>query len=148
MLMVDLPLCLGATGSIAAFFMLAEKAQGRSPWGALWRMPGVIALGAGLSPLVTKAAWGGLRHMAGEFVRTPKKGSGSPRYRQRTRLPWAEVLLCIVSCCSVAASIQTGHYFATPFTAMFASGYGYVAFHLVMEQLATRQEVPRLVTSA
>ncbi len=148
MIMVDLPLCLGATGSIAAFFMLAEKAQGRSVWGALWRMPGVIALGAGLSPLVTKAAWGGLRQMAGEFVRTPKKGSGSPRYRQRARLPWAEILLCIVSCCSVAASIQTGHYFATPFTAMFALGYGYVAFHLVMEQLATRQEVPRLVTSA
>src|SRR5690606_25175536 len=80
MMLVDLPLCMGATGSIAAFFMLAERAQGRSPWGALLRLPGVIALGAGLSPLVTRAAWGGLWHMAGEFVRTPKKGSGTPRY--------------------------------------------------------------------
>ncbi len=148
MIMVDLPLCLGATGSIAAFFMLAETAQGRSPWGALLRLPGVIALGAGLSPLVTRAAWGGLRHMAGEFVRTPKKGSGMTRYRQRVSLPWAELILCGISSCSVFASVQSGHYFATPFTFLFATGYGYVAFHLVMEQLATRQDVPRLVTSA
>ncbi len=148
MIMVDLPLCLGATGSIAAFFMLAETAQGRSPWGALLRLPGVIALGAGLSPLVTRAAWGGLRHMAGEFVRTPKKGAGMTRYRQRVSLPWAELILCGISTCSVFASVQSGHYFATPFTFLFATGYGYVAFHLVMEQLATRQDVPRLVTSA
>lgn len=148
MMLVDLPLCCGATGSIAVFFMLAERAQGRSPFGALLRLPWVIALGAGLSPLVTRAAYGGLRHMAGEFVRTPKRGSGSPRYRQRSRLPWAELVLCVISSASVVASIQTGHWFATPFTVMFALGYAYVAFHLIMEQLATRQDVPRLVTSA
>src|SRR5690606_35150914 len=37
MMLVDLPLCFGATGSIAVFFMLAEHAQGRSPFGALLR---------------------------------------------------------------------------------------------------------------
>jgi len=148
MLLIDLPLCLGATGSIGAFFMLAERAQGRSPFGALLRLPAVIALGAGLSPLVTQAAYGGLRHMAGEFVRTPKRGDGTPRYRQRARLPWAELVLCMISSCSVVVSVQTGHWFATPFTLMFACGYAYVAFHLVAEQIATRQEVPRLLTSA
>jgi hypothetical protein len=86
--------------------------------------------------------------MAGEFVRTPKRGSGLTRYRQRTKLPWAEMVLGTISVCSVVASIHTGHWFATPFTALFASGYWYVAYHTLVEQLQSRQEVPRLLTSA
>jgi hypothetical protein len=150
MLAVDLPLCLGATGSIGAYFALADRLQNRSGLGALLRLPAVIALGAGLSPLVTRAAWGGLRHMAGEFVRTPKKGESAGRYRFRTKLPWTELVLCAVSSCSVLASIETQHYFATPFTVLFALGYGYVAFQLIAEQLSAREEkeVPRLATSA
>ncbi len=146
--LIDLPLCTGATGSIAGFFILAERAQGRSAWSAIRRLPSVIAMGAGLSPLVTKAAWEGLRSMSGEFVRTPKRGSGTTRYRQRTKLPWIEMVLGVISSCSVIASVQTGHYFATPFTLLFASGYWYVAYHTLVEQLQSRrQEVPRLVTS-
>jgi cellulose synthase/poly-beta-1,6-N-acetylglucosamine synthase-like glycosyltransferase len=148
MLLVDLPLCTGATGSIAGFFVLAERAQGRSAWQAIRRLPAVIALGAGLSPLVTRAAWEGLRCMAGEFVRTPKRGSGTTRYRQRAKLPWTEYLLGTISACSVVASIHTGHYFATPFTCLFAFGYWYVAVHTTLEQLSTREEVPRLITSS
>lgn len=148
MLLIDLPLCTGATGSIAGFFILAERAQGRSAWSAIRRLPFVIAMGAGLSPLVTRAAFEGLRSMAGEFVRTPKRGSGNTRYRQRTKLPWAEMVLGVVSSVSVIAAVQTGHYFATPFTLLFASGYWYVAYHTLVEQLQSRQEVPRLVTSS
>lgn len=150
MLMVDLPLCLGATGSIGVYFALADRLQERSGFGALLRLPAVIAMGAGLSPLVTRAAWGGMRHMAGEFVRTPKKGESVGRYRQRTKLPWTEIILCAISCASVVASIQTHHYFATPFTVLFALGYGYVAYQLISEQLASgeQDEVPRLATSA
>jgi hypothetical protein len=85
--------------------------------------------------------------MAGEFVRTPKRGSNGSRYHGRSRLPWTEFALCAWSVCGVVASVQTGHWFATPFTMMFAAGYGYVALQLVLEQLATRHEVPRLVTS-
>jgi cellulose synthase/poly-beta-1,6-N-acetylglucosamine synthase-like glycosyltransferase len=148
MALIDLPLCMGATGSLGAFLALAERGQGRPAAGAFLRLPLVIALGAGMSPLVTRAVFGGLREMAGEFVRTPKRGSNGGRYHGRSRLPWTEFVLCALSVCSVIASIQTGHWFATPFTMMFAAGYGYVALQLVLEQLATRHEVPRLVTSA
>ncbi|HEX2733295.1 MAG TPA: glycosyltransferase [Polyangiaceae bacterium] len=147
MALIDLPLCLGATGSLGAFLALAERGQGRPAGGAIMRLPLVIALGAGLSPLVTRAVIGGLREMAGEFVRTPKRGSNGSRYHGRARLPWTELVLCAISVCSVIASIQTGHWFATPFTLMFAAGYAYVATQLVLEQLATRHEVPRLVTA-
>jgi hypothetical protein len=74
MLLVDLPLCFGTTGSLAAFYCMAESAQGRRRRSALIQLPALIALGVGLAPHLTKAVFEGLRQMAGEFVRTPKKG--------------------------------------------------------------------------
>jgi hypothetical protein len=147
MLAVDLPLCIGATGSMTVYFALAEKQQGRSVWSALAVVPAIIALGAGLSPLITKAVFQGMRHMAGEFVRTPKRGEGVARYRQRTQIPWAELILGFWSAAATVAAIQTDHWFAVPFTALFSAGYCYIAFQLLGEQWSQRNDVPRLVTS-
>lgn len=138
MFLVDLPLCFGATGSLATFYCLAERAQGRSVFGALKRLPLLIALGAGLSPHLTRAVFDGMRNMSGEFVRTPKRGSQLGRYRQAAQLPFAEIGLTLLSIASVIASIETGHWFATPFTMLFALGYGYVAWTVTAEQLLPR----------
>src|SRR5450432_1404719 len=97
MLLVDLPLCIGTTGSLGAFYTLAEVAQGRGRWGALSRLPALIALGAGLAPHLTRAVIEGLESMAGEFVRTPKRGSREGRYRTRASLPTVEIALAILS---------------------------------------------------
>jgi hypothetical protein len=51
-----------------------------------------------------------------------------------------EVLLAVLSFCSVVASVQTGHWFATPFAALFTVGYSYVAVLVVTEQTARRQQ--------
>jgi hypothetical protein len=40
----------------------------------------------------------------------------------------------------VAVSIQTQHWFATPFATLFALGYGYVALLVGGEQLARRRD--------
>lgn len=138
MFIVDLPLCFGATGSLATFYCLAERAQGRSVLGAMKRLPALIALGAGLSPHLTRAVFDGLRSMSGEFVRTPKRGSQLGRYRQAAQLPFVEIGLTLLSVASVVASIETGHWFATPFTMLFALGYGYVAWTVTTEQLVPR----------
>jgi hypothetical protein len=37
------------------------------------------------------------------------------------------------------ASIQTGHWFATPFAGLFTFGYGYVASLVASEQFARRR---------
>ena len=140
MLIVDLPLCIGATGSLGMFYSLAEVAQGRKASSALARLPALIALGMGLAPHLTKAVFEGLESMAGEFVRTPKKGSGSGRYRARTTLPTVEVLLAVWSFLAVIASIETRHYFATPFAILFTLGYGYVAVLVAAEQTQRRRE--------
>jgi hypothetical protein len=140
MVAIDLPLCMATTGSLAAFYMLAESAQGRPRLGALARLPMLIALGTGLAPHLSKAVFEGLRQMAGEFVRTPKHGVNKGRYRVRTDLPLVETLLCVLSFGSVIASIQTRHFIATPFAMLFTLGYGYVAVLVAQEQAARRRD--------
>ena len=149
MLLVDLPLCIGTTGSLLAFYAMAEAAQGRSRFEALKTLPALLALGAGLAPHLSKAVFEGLRSMSGEFVRTPKHGElHSNRYRARADIPTVEVLLCLVSFASVVASLQTGHWFATPFAMLFTIGYGYVAALVGAEQLARRKAVRLLPAGA
>ncbi|HYO98104.1 MAG TPA: glycosyltransferase [Polyangiaceae bacterium] len=144
LLLIDLPLCIGATGSLATFYSMAEVAQGRSAWKAIKKLPVLIAVGAGLAPHLTSAVWDGLRSMSGEFVRTPKRGVLQGRYRQGAKLPWAEIALGLVSAASVVASVETGHWFATPFAALFCAGYSYVAVLVVQEQvLGTRVALPQ-----
>ncbi|MEB2311482.1 MAG: glycosyltransferase [Sorangiineae bacterium] len=143
MLLIDVPLCLGATGSLASFYMLAERAQGRSVWSAAKRLPALIALGAGLAPHLSKAVWQGLGSMAGEFVRTPKRGITAGRYRQAADLPLIELALTLLSAASVVAAVTTGHWLATPFAALFMCGYGYVAGLVLSEQASRRRAVVR-----
>ena len=140
MLIVDLPLCTATTGSLAAFYMLAESSQGRKPFGALIRLPMIIALGTGLAPHLSKAVYDGWTHMAGEFVRTPKHGSNKNRYRAGANYPLLETGLALLSFFAVVASIRTGHYFATPFAALFTIGYGYVSLLVAGEQASRRRE--------
>jgi cellulose synthase/poly-beta-1,6-N-acetylglucosamine synthase-like glycosyltransferase len=143
MFLIDVPLALSTTGSLAAFYMHAESAQGRSALGGLRRLPALMALGTGMAPWVTKAVLEGLRSMAGEFVRTPKKGDakleGGERYKAKIKVPYAEFILSLVSMASTVAALENGHWFAAPFAALFAFGYGYVAVLLTQEQLERRR---------
>jgi cellulose synthase/poly-beta-1,6-N-acetylglucosamine synthase-like glycosyltransferase len=140
MLLIDLPLCIGTTGSLLAFYAMAEAAQGRRRMDALRTLPALLALGAGLAPHLTKAVLDGLRSMAGEFVRTPKHGANhSHRYRARADIPTVEVALSLISFGAVVASLETGHWFATPFAMLFTFGYGYVASLVASEQFARRR---------
>jgi Glycosyl transferase family group 2 len=154
MLLIDLPLCIGTTGSLAAFYAMAEAAQGRSRMGAFRQLPALLALGAGLAPHLTRAVFDGLGSMAGEFVRTPKAGvlssagGGTQRYRARADLPMTEIALCLVSFASTVASLETGHWFATPFAMLFTFGYGYVATLVASEQFARRRAAEAQVAAA
>jgi cellulose synthase/poly-beta-1,6-N-acetylglucosamine synthase-like glycosyltransferase len=138
LLLIDLPLCMGATGSLVTFYSMAETAQGGTVWSALRRVPALIALGAGLSPHLTRAVADGMGSMAGEFVRTPKRGAAAGRYWQYARLPLFEIGLGLISFASVVASLETRHWFATPFAFLFMTGYGFVAWLVASEQLGQR----------
>jgi cellulose synthase/poly-beta-1,6-N-acetylglucosamine synthase-like glycosyltransferase len=139
MLLVDAPITLATSGSLALFYGLANVAQGRSLFAALIRLPALIALNAGLSPNQTRAVWSGLRTMAGEFVRTPKKGNAAGRYWQAAQLPWVEMALAVVCAVTVVTAVRTGHYFAAPFAGLFMVGYVYVSALVIAEQQAHRR---------
>ena len=51
-------------------------------------------------------------------------------------------MLCLVSAASVVASVETAHYFATPFAVLFTLGYGYVASQVLFEQLGRPAPAP------
>lgn len=134
---IDVPLCFGTTGSLFAFYGMAERVQGRRSRNAFWLVPALIAVGVGIAPLVTRAMVRGFRTMAGEFVRTPKKGaSGVNRYRTNLSIPMAESILCVISFASTVASFHSGHYIAVPFAALFTAGYAYMASSMLIEQLS------------
>ena len=45
------------------------------------------------------------------------------------------------------ASIETGHWFATPFAALFTFGYGYVASLVAKEQVVRRRAAAQLASA-
>ena len=145
MLLIDLPLCIGATGSLATFYVMAERAQGGSA--GVGDSPAAGADRARRRPRAAPHARGvsrALRTMAGEFVRTPKRGIFAGRYRQAAQLPLTgDRARALVSVASVVASIETEHWFATPFAMLFTVGYGYVAALVIAEQLGRRREAAR-----
>src|SRR5690606_12977561 len=107
---------------------------------AIAKLPLLIAMGAGLAPHLTKAVFAGMTSMAGEFVRTPKRGIATGRYRQAAQIPLAELALALLSATNVVVSIQTGHWFAAPFAGLFMLGYAGVAVQVIREQLAARRD--------
>jgi cellulose synthase/poly-beta-1,6-N-acetylglucosamine synthase-like glycosyltransferase len=133
LLLLDLPLFLGTTGSLAAFYALSQSHQGRRAWDGIKDVPAVLVSGVGLTPLLTRALVEGQRSVAGEFVRTPKKGSmGAKRYAVGSApFPRAELLLGAVSSASVVGCLLCHHYFALPFALMFAVGYLRMAVSLL-----------------
>lgn len=143
-LLFDLPLCMAPISSLAAFYMLAETAQGRSRWDALKTLPALIGLGAGLAPHLTRAVANGLTTRAGEFVRTPKRGNDRWRYQSVLELPWLEMVLGVICGTSMVVSVFTRHYFATPFTALFTFGFAYISYLLIEEALDRRRMTARM----
>jgi hypothetical protein len=53
-------------------------------------------------------------------------------------LPLFEIGLGLISFASVVASLETRHWFATPFAFLFMTGYGFVAWLVASEQLGQR----------
>jgi cellulose synthase/poly-beta-1,6-N-acetylglucosamine synthase-like glycosyltransferase len=135
LLLLDLPLFLGTTGSLAAFYAVSQSDQGRRAVDGLKDVPALLVVGVGLTPLLTRALYEGQRSMAGEFVRTPKKGfsaGGRARYAASgVPLPWCEAILGAISSASVVAALVFRHYFALPFAVMFAAGYGHMTVSLL-----------------
>ncbi|MEE2786608.1 MAG: cellulose synthase family protein [Myxococcota bacterium] len=135
-LLLDFPCFLGATISVAAFYMLSQREVGR-PWTVIFHVPAVLGIGIGLAINNSKAVLEALLGHDSPFVRTPKlaveDGSGErvkPKtYRaKRNLLPIFELGFGCLYTYSVVYCLSETIWLATPFMMLFQWGFLYVAF--------------------
>lgn len=137
MLLIDVPLFLGATTSVCSFYAFAQRQVfGENSWHArLKYVPGVLALGIGLSVNNAKAVIEGLMGKESEFVRTPKLGVELAtdewrlkRYRGNTNwVPYLELALAFYFTAMAIYAVTYGLWGSVPFILIFQAGYLYTA---------------------
>jgi len=73
-LVLDLPVFVGATISLCAFYWVSQREIGRTRWQTLRLIPSVLAIGIGICINNAKAVSEALVGYETPFVRTPKYG--------------------------------------------------------------------------
>jgi hypothetical protein len=123
------PLFLGATTSVCSFYAFAQRqAFGEASWRKrLKYVPGVLALGIGLSVNNAKAVIEGLLGKPSEFVRTPKLGLLAStedwrlkRYRGLANwVPYIELALAFYFAAMAVYAVTHGLWGSVPFIQEF-----------------------------
>ncbi len=137
-LVLDLAVVAAATGSFLLFYLSAGRAR-RRPWTSLIPTAfATLALGIGLTAPVSRAVLRGFRKGPRDpFVRTPKRGDGSVRYRvsgDRVDLV-LKLGLTAWMLFSIGVALRLGLYGSLPFMVLFALGYGWLGFGELRERL-------------
>lgn len=126
------------TCSAGTFYMLSQKAVGRSTLATLGLVPFLMALGMGISIINGLAVLEGLfGRRDTEFVRTPKYGTaaGGTEWKKRAGnfktklnlLPFVEIALGLYMAACTTIAVWTRSATGTiPFLVIFAFGYLYV----------------------
>ncbi|QQR90679.1 MAG: glycosyltransferase family 2 protein [Myxococcales bacterium] len=134
LLLLDVPLFVMTTGSIALFYLTTHRALYRNLWEATKRLPLMMALGIGLSLNNARAVLEGLFGGESEFVRTPKHGVTSNRdawslkkYKAGKNLySWIELFFGLYFVATIAIAVVTGSWVSIPFLLLFMVGFLYV----------------------
>ncbi len=165
-LLVDLPLFLGATVSVLVFYGASQLAAGGAGARREVRyLPVLMGVGIGLSISNARAALGGLVRRGGAFVRTPKygiergsgggsdgrggsRGGGAGVERRRSHYRAArsltfllEGLFALYFAAVTVLAVAWGMWLSVPFLALFLHGYGYM---FVLSLVTARSPRPGL----
>jgi hypothetical protein len=136
MFLLDLPIFLSASVSVAVFYICAQRELHPRTWvKEILLLPALIALGVGLSINNARAVLEAVFNHPSEFTRTPKYGIEnkcqtwrSCRYMPlKSVLPIVEVGFAIYFSYLVWYAVIHGQYFTLPFLVMFQCGFLYVA---------------------
>jgi cellulose synthase/poly-beta-1,6-N-acetylglucosamine synthase-like glycosyltransferase len=126
------------TCSAGSFYMLSQKAVGRSTFTTMLMVPWLMALGMGIAVINAVAVLEGLfGRRDTEFVRTPKYGSASGNKEWKKRagsfkmklnvVPLVEIIFGLyMAACAVLAIVTSAAPGTLPFLIIFAFGYLYV----------------------
>ncbi len=145
MLLIDIPLFAGATVSVCSFYAFAQRQiYAERTWRErLKYLPGVLALGVGLSVGNARAVIEGLLGRKSDFVRTPKLGvldSTGNRRRKSYRgpgnwLPWIELSLALYFTAMAIYAVTHGLWGSFPFILIFQAGYLYTSLLSLLQGL-------------
>jgi hypothetical protein len=145
MLLIDIPLFLAATASVANFYMVCQRELYPTTWTERLRyLPFLMSIGIGLAVNNTKAVFEALFHKPSEFARTPKyhiESGGDEwigkKYRQSVAVqPMIEMALGLYFTATLFYALANGIYGTVPFLMLFQVGFLYTGMLSLMQQYA------------
>ncbi len=148
-LLVDIPIFLATTVSIATFYIVAQSHLKPLGWiRDLLLLPMLLALAIGMSVNNARGVLEAIFKRQSEFTRTPKYGQSPPVTRKRTVrylpirsfLPAVEVLFALYFGYCTFAAVVSGAWTSVPFLLLFLVGFAYVATKSIafwLQQLGT-----------
>ena len=136
LLTVDLPLFLLSFSSVSTFYLTSQKVLHRDWYKRILYLPGLIAVGIGMSVSVAKAVLEGAFGIKSPFIRTPKfsvegvKGEWrNKKYRAEVGvIPLIEIAMGVYFTCVNFYALQLGIYGVVPFLFLFQFGYFFTGF--------------------
>jgi glycosyltransferase involved in cell wall biosynthesis len=140
--LIDLPLFIGTTGSIGAFYVTAHKELYGKPLKAIAKLPLLMSLGIGLSINNAKAVIEGVFGYETPFVRTAKHGvdtKGDTWKKKKYRaakgvVPFVELFFAAYFIITIIVAYKGGHYISIPFLMLFLMGYLYVGVNSIYQR--------------
>jgi len=134
MMIIDIPLFLGATMSVCSFYLMSQREiYGENFRGRIKYLPAVLSVGIGLSVNNAKAVIEALLGMESEFTRTPKyrvEGASDEWKQKRYRgtlnfVPFVELLLGAYFTAMAVYAISNQIFATLPFILIFQFGFLY-----------------------
>ncbi|HUG54056.1 MAG TPA: cellulose synthase family protein [Vicinamibacteria bacterium] len=144
MLLIDVPLFMGATMSVCSFYLVSQREIFAERWRTrLKYLPAVLAVGIGLSVNNAKAVLEALLGLDSEFARTPKyrvEGAGDDwrlkRYRGAVNLiPFLELGLGVYFTLMAYYAAVNGIFGTLPFILVFQFGFLYAGLMSLFQGL-------------
>jgi cellulose synthase/poly-beta-1,6-N-acetylglucosamine synthase-like glycosyltransferase len=144
MLLIDVPLFLAATMSVANFYLVSQR-EAYPDWRARVKyLPFLMAVGIGLSINNTRAVLEALLRRDSEFARTPKYGiertgdewAGKKYHQTMSVQPLFELALGIYFTGAVVYALSNGIYGTLPFLMLFQAGFLYTGLLSIVQQFA------------
>jgi hypothetical protein len=135
-LVVDVPIFLTASVSVAVFYVCAQRELHPRTWmKQMLLLPFLLALGIGLSLNNARAVLEAIFNHQSDFTRTPKYGIEHRtqswrecKYRAlKSALPYAELAFAFYFTYFIWFAIAHQQYLSVPFLLMFQGGFFYVA---------------------
>lgn len=139
--LVDIPIFLLGTLSIAYFYYISQKELGFGFWDSVKYIPFLMSTGIGLSINNSKYILEGIYGLESEFVRTPKYGIthkrtsiNSKKYKSKKNLiSYIELLLAIYFTVLLYLTIRAQLYMLTPLILLFQFGFVYFSITSLLQ---------------